>query len=269
MQYMTNELREHLGADQLFETVTNLDSEVFREMEDRKTCRVTVLNDHYFVKAHFGVGWKEIIKNLISLKLPILSARNEWEAIEKLKSIGIDTMSCVGYGSYGINPAHIKSFVMTKELSNTESLEDYFLKRKVSFRQRVSLLNKVTEIAACMHANGINHQDFYICHFLLDLECENESDPRLYVIDLHRAQIRTRMPGRWRVKDVSAIFFSCFDIGISRKDLFRFMMKYSGKTLRATLIEDRIFWNRVLGRAKKLYLKINDRLPDWVVELDG
>lgn len=272
MQYLAEELshalRHNNSNDNLFQRVAGLKGETFREIESRKTLRVRLGERYYFVKTHFGVGWKEILKNLAQFKLPVLSAQNEWNAIRKLDSLGIDTMVPVGFARYGNNPAAIRSFIITRELENTESLEDLCVKWNAEFRQKFRLLKKVSEIVRRLHENGINHQDLYICHFLMDLATRDSDEPRLFLIDLHRAQIRNRVPERWRVKDVGAIFFSCFDIGINRRDIFRFMKVYSGKNLRDTLREDAGFWRSVLVRAKRLYLKIHVELPEWVLALD-
>ena len=63
-----------------FVAVEALKGEVFRELEARRTLRIEVAGQGYFVKIHRGVGWKEILKNLLSLRLPVLGAGNEWRA---------------------------------------------------------------------------------------------------------------------------------------------------------------------------------------------
>ena len=112
------------GVD-TFDYIMQLDGEMFREVASRRTLRFSVAGKRYFLKAHYGVGWKEIFKNLLQLRLPVLGARNEWLAIKRLQALGIDTMSLVGYGERGRNPAQRESFVITKALEDTESLEDF------------------------------------------------------------------------------------------------------------------------------------------------
>ena len=48
-----------------FVAVEALQGEVFRELEARRTLRTEVGGQSYFVKIHRGVGWGEIIKNLL------------------------------------------------------------------------------------------------------------------------------------------------------------------------------------------------------------
>jgi heptose I phosphotransferase len=57
------------------------------------------------------------------------------------------------------------------------------------------------------------------------------------------------------VKDIGGLYFSAMDIGLTRRDIFRFMRIYAGKSLRQTLQEDKRFWNDVQCRAKNMYKK--------------
>ena len=108
-----------------FEAVEALQGDVFRELEARRTLRTEVAGCGYFVKIHRGVGWAEIFKNLLSLRLPILGAENEWLAIKRLEQLGVDTMHGVAFAQRGRNPASRHSFIVTEELAPTVSLEDF------------------------------------------------------------------------------------------------------------------------------------------------
>ena len=79
------------GVD-AFDYIMQLDGEMFRDIDNRRTLRFSLGGRRYFLKAHYGVGWKEIIKNLLQFRLPVLGARNEWRAIRRLQELGVDTM---------------------------------------------------------------------------------------------------------------------------------------------------------------------------------
>ena len=55
----------------------------------------------------------------------MLSARNEYRAIKTLETLGIDTMKISGFGERGVPPVWLESFIITEELENTVSLEDF------------------------------------------------------------------------------------------------------------------------------------------------
>ena len=74
---------------------------VYRELEGRRTLRTEVAGRGYFVKIHRGIGWGEIAKNLLTAKAPVLGAGREWRAIQRLKEVGVPTMTAVAYGERG------------------------------------------------------------------------------------------------------------------------------------------------------------------------
>ena len=119
------------------------------------------------------------------------------------------------------------------------------------------LLHRTAQIARDIHNSGANHRDFYLCHFLLKrvytdgmLDTEKSN---LFVIDLHRMQIRKRTPTRWAVKDIAGLYFSSKDMKLTSRDLFRFMKVYRSTSLNEVLTTDTRFWKRVRHRGDNLY----------------
>lgn len=51
------------------------------------------------------------------------------------------------------------------------------------------------------------------------------------------------------------------DIGLTQRDIFRFIEIYSGQPWRQSLIQDRRFWEKVTARAITLYEKMHHRKP--------
>ncbi len=225
-----------------FVAVEALEGEVFRELEARRTLRTEAAGRGYFVKIHRGVGWAEIVKNLISLRLPVLGARQEWLAIGRLTELGVDTMRAVAFGERGSNPAKRHSFIVTEELVPTISLEDFcrdWPKAPPPLALKRALIERVAQMAGRMHRGGVNHRDFYICHFLLQLDPPPTADVlKLSVIDLHRAQLRDKTPRRWRDKDLASLHFSALDIGLTQRDRWRFLRAYFARPLREILRDE-------------------------------
>ena len=119
---------------------------------------------------------------------------------------------------------------------------------------RKDLIRAVAESAGEMHRGGINHRDCYICHYLTP---KNEEDfgKKVYVIDLHRAQMRRKVPKRYLVKDLAGLCFSSFDTRLSKREALRFIRIYSGNPLREEFRERAGLWRNVLKTARKLYFK--------------
>jgi len=234
-----------------------LDGEVFKRIQNRRTFRIERGGRGFFIKYHQGVGWGEIFKNLTSLKLPVLGAENEWRAIHRLHELGVETMQPVAFGCEGWNPADQNSLLITEELHDCISLEKYcedWLENPPDPRLKRVLIRRLAQIARTLHEHGVNHRDFYICHFLIQQPWDgSEESLHLYVIDLHRVQCRRETPRRWVVKDVGSLYFSAMELGLTRRDLFRFMCEYRQLSLRQTLGQDRGFWSEVQQRADALY----------------
>jgi heptose I phosphotransferase len=225
-----------------FVAVEALRGEVFRELEARRTLRTEIDGRGYFVKIHRGVGWAEILKNLVTLRLPILGAGNEWRAIKRLTELGVATMRAVAFGQRGTNPATQHSFIVTEELAPTVSLEDYCRNWKAQpppVALKHALIARVGQMAGAMHRGGVNHRDFYICHFLLALDrVPSAQELKLSIIDLHRAQLREQTPRRWRDKDLASLYFSALDIGLTQRDCLRFLRAYFARPLRETMAQE-------------------------------
>jgi heptose I phosphotransferase len=260
-RYLREDLAEALGDRDLLawaEAIANAapPETIYRHKEGRRTLRFEQGGSSFFLKLHTGVGWLEILKNLLQLRLPIVSARNEYAAIRALEAIGVDTMTVAAFAERGANPAHRLSMLVTDDLVGTVSLEDFcadWASNPPPAALRMRLVRTLATIARRMHGAGINHRDFYLCHFHLDLSSLDSPRPRCHVIDLHRAQQRAAVPRRWLVKDLAGLYFSAMDCGLTRRDLLRFLRHYEPDGLRAALGNRAGFWQSVEGRAQKLY----------------
>jgi hypothetical protein len=77
-----------------------------------------------------------------------------------------------------------------------------------------------------MHRGGMNHRDYYLCH--LHILPEAQPWPKLFVIDLNRADRRKKVGQRWIVKDIAALNYSAPEAIFSRSDRLRFLKVYLG-----------------------------------------
>ena len=98
-------LRPLFSGENPFEIVQGLEGNIHRKYANRTTKEFIFNNESYFVKYHKGVGWKEIFKNIIQFKKPVLGAKQEWDALNKLKFCGINCPEPLAYYSKGINPS--------------------------------------------------------------------------------------------------------------------------------------------------------------------
>lgn len=257
---LREDLLEVWGMGDPFPRLSSLDGEVYRHKEGRRTLRFSIGERGYFLKLHQGVGWREIFKNLVQLRLPVVGARNEWRAIGKMAAIGIDSLTIAGFGERGRNPARRQSFLITDELVDVESLEDYCRSWQAAppeYRCKKILVERIAAISRQLHRGGVNHRDYYLCHFMLPRSVADDWRRLLaapiYLMDLHRAQIRRQTPRRWLIKDLGALYYSSMDIGLTRRDVLRFIRCYTGQSAARVLRTDARFWRSVRRRARAIY----------------
>ncbi len=255
--YLREDLKAEWRTEDVFESVRKLQGEVYRAVKNRRTLRVEINKRTYFAKIHGAVGWSEILKNVITLRLPVLGATNEYRASQLLKKAGVRVPEVAAFGIKGISPASRESFILTDAVEPSISLEDYCADwgtNKPSAEIKNRLIDQVAKMTRQLHDLGLNHRDLYICHFLLDANRLQQDKHELTMIDLHRAQKRKRVPRRWLVKDLGSLLFSCMDLGFQRRDWLRFIKVYSGIPLRESLPEHHSgFWRDVELRAQNLY----------------
>jgi heptose I phosphotransferase len=249
-----------------FSCVDKLDGKVYRALEGRRTLRFELHGDSFFLKSHKGIGWGEVFKNLLQLKLPILGADAEYHAIKKLEQLGVDTMTPAAYGERGWNPAKQESFIITEDLKGSVSLEDYckqWTESPPTLAIKRALITKIAQISAQLHNNGVNHRDYYLCHFHLfpDTLSTDVEKIKLHVIDLHRTQLRRKVPLRWLIKDLGSLYYSALDFDFTRNDVLRFLKAYFQKPLKSILKDDVKLLQSVEVRAVKIYSRDFGKAP--------
>ncbi len=262
--YLNSDFQRIWKGNDPFRAAFELTGESYRKVKSRHTFRVELEGRGYFVKLHRGIGFREYLKNLLQLKAPVTDAGQEYRALNHLKANGVATMTPAAYGCFGSIPFARTSFLITEELTNCISLEDFCRDWKNDpppFRVKRALIRKLGTMAGKMHRSGLNHRDCYICHFLLRKGTEQTPDPELHVIDLHRAQIRKAVPWHYWVKDVAGLWFSAMDAGLTRYDLALFLRAYFRQDLHEVFRRHGEFLKAADRAARRLYRKDHGMEP--------
>ena len=227
--------------------------QVVRQIKSRSTSRI-VLPSHtgeqtFYLKRHGPPRIRERLRPLLNLSLPILGARNEWDAILRFHSAGIPTVTPVAFAELQQH-----SLVMTQDLGTDFTLLDWVNETAdkrhpagesnepievLSLKRR--LIRRVAAIARHMHACGIHHQDFYLNHLLW------RPDPAVLdirVIDLGRVVQSTKKSRRGIIKDLAQLDFSARRLSCS--DRLRFLRLYLGRPFRP---DDRRLVRRIVRKS--------------------
>lgn len=235
-----------------FEEVEKISGNTVRALETRWTLRFEVDGKGFYLKLHHGTEFVEVMKSLIRLRLPVLGADREWNAIHRLAEHGVDTMTGVAYGEKGSNPFAKTSFIITEDLNPTRDVRGFVRDMQPSPRVKRLIIKRLAKMVRGMHDCGINHRDCYLVHYLIrmpfDAQQGTEENLKISVIDLHRAQLRDSVPKRWRDKDLIGLLFSARELKeISLRDVFRFMKEYFQMPLREILHAE----SALVGSARK------------------
>jgi UDP-glucose:(heptosyl)LPS alpha-1,3-glucosyltransferase len=235
-----------------FEDFMALQGYTVRAAANRKTMRINIGGSSYFIKQHEATGWREIVKNWLSFKRPIIGAMTEVRAIQALENIGIATTPIAAWGIQGQCAASQRSFLLTEDLGDIHSLEDIcknWRSQPATAETRQSMLIAVARLAKKFHAAGLCHRDFYLCHIALQRSAPLTADSEFYLLDLHRVLQGVSPHGTAVRKDIAGLIFSCMDFGFTRQDWQVFQAHYLPQT------EE--FWALAFERAERLHAKFH------------
>lgn len=270
--YLRSELAIAWQNEEPFQRAAHQPGQIYRAREGRRTLQFEINGRSYFLKYHAGIGWREIFKNLFQGKAPVLGAMQEVRAIRRVEQAGLDTMTIAGFGERGRNPARRESFIVTDDLRDTISLEewgDQWYRSPGAPAFKWALIRRVANIARRMHEAGVNHRDFYLGHFLIPRTAIEAGDAEapIYLIDLHRSQVRQRVPLRWRVKDLGGLYFSTARLGLTQRDVLRFLRVYAADMpLRDYLREHRDMLARCQREGEKIYRRYFEIEPAFPLQ---
>ena len=115
--------------------------------------------------------------------------------------------------------------------------------KEISATQKKTFIKSVASICRDLHLGGMNHRDLYLCHFLVDAKLDPKKT--IYLIDLHRTQIRKKVNERWLIKDIGGLYHSAIKFGITERDCYRFLMTYFNCSLRDLFLINKFLWIKV------------------------
>lgn len=279
-----------IDNNSIFDCLINVSGKVYRIVKSRKTEEIKIDGSNYFIKKHYPISWKEFFKNIISFKNPLVNASHEYQAIIALKKLGINTLEVAAVASKNYNgfcynitklvlgEIGTTSFLITKSIEPNIELDKFcelLIHDTYYYKLKRALIKHIAETTRKIHLNGLNHRDYYLCHYLLNLDknmvmqfkndlrsCENVKLIKshildnIYLIDLHRMQIRSSTPERYIIKDLSSLLFSARNLKLTKADKLRFIKNYikisDKRKFKTFMHNEKSFWRAVLYKAAGL-----------------
>ena len=185
--------------------------------------------------------WHNARKSMMSFDL---------DPTDDLARAGIKTPKTISYGEQWGGFLEKRSFIITEELPNAESLEqklpDCFRDRSKTenLRQQRNFIERLGQFARIFHDTDYRHRDFYLAHIFYS------DDGTFYLIDLHRAFKPHILAERFRIKDIAQLYFSAPGSAFSKTDRLRFYKSYAGK--RFLDGRDKAFIRKVVKKVKRI-----------------
>lgn len=173
----------------------------------------------------------------------------EHETAERLAAAGVGTPHTVACGEQWQALFERRSFLMTKEIKDSQSLERRLPacfegpETSAKRRARREFTRRLASFIHRFHETGYRHRDLYFSHIF----CSDTGE--LCLIDLARAS-RPFLQARFRIKDIAQLYYSAPAASFSRSDRLRFYLAYTGR--RRLLPQDRVFIGRVVQKASRM-----------------
>ena len=177
------------------------------------------------------------------------SSFDRWGA-EQLAPAGINTPETIAYGEQWAGGFERRSFIMTRKISKAESLErklpDFFYQERLgeNLKRRCAFIECLADFVKRFHEAGFRHCDLYFSHIF----CGDDGD--LYLIDLQRVFKPWVLKKRFRIKDISQLYYSAPAKYFSRADRLRFYLRYADK--KKIGAADKRFIRKVNTRARRM-----------------
>ena len=185
--------------------------------------------------------WHNSRKSMMSFDL---------EPANDLAKAGIKTPKTVSYGEQWSVFFEKRSFIITEELPNAEPLEQKLptcfedTSKTENLREKRNFIDRLGQFTKKFHATGYRHRDFYLAHIFYS------DDGTFYLIDLQRAFKPRILAERFRVKDISQLYYSAPGSAFSKTDRLRFYKSYTGK--RSLNGRDKAFIRKVVRKANRI-----------------
>lgn len=195
-----------------------------------------------FLKRYQNIPVLKQIDNWFSRRRRISTMDCDRIPAEILSRLGINVPKTVAFGVQWQGVFEKRSFIITEEVPNAESLE-----KKLPapfFKNRKKFIENLAAFVSKFHKTGFRHRDLYLCHIFCD------DAGKFTLIDLNRVFKPMIFGGKFLVKDLAQLYYSSPGSVITRSDRLRFYLAYTGKTKLS--ICDRILIRKIKSKAKQM-----------------
>ncbi len=221
----TDVLRAHRLLD-VDDVLSRNDVEMVKsQARGRHVVRLGLSNgDTCFIKRYPRIGfWQALCVRLLPCGYAS-DAMREWKALCRTKSLGISVITPLVVGEDRRWGLVRRAFLITLDGDRDSTLEEVALNSSHDLRRTAS---HVASMLTRLHDGGVNHRDFYIGHLLM--RRGDQSGETIRLMDFNRADVRSNVGRRWRVKDLAALHFSLPSRRMGSFGRLRFLLQYTDR----------------------------------------
>ena len=190
------------------------------------------------------------LKNWLSARRRISCGYFDFEPANKLTAAGINNPKIISYGEQWGIFFEKRSFIITEKIPDAESLErklpDYFNAPDTveNLKLRRNFIAQLAGFIKKFHETNYRHRDLYLSHIFY------ADSGNFYLIDLTRAFKPIVWRRRFRIKDITQVYYSAPAKYFSNTDRLRFYFGYTGQSKLTR--KDKIFIRKVINKAKRM-----------------
>lgn len=190
------------------------------------------------------------LRNWLDGRARLSCSMMELETLLDLQRHGIGAPRPVAFGQTWGQWLEQKSFLVTEEIPEAESLERRLpacfdeRTRPENLRKCRRFIRQLAAFVRSFHDLGYRHRDLYLAHIFLDRQ------DRLFLLDLARAFKPRIFKRRFLVKDLAQIHYSMPAGDFTRSDRLRFYLSYIGRDCLGP--RDKAMLKHVTRRARRM-----------------
>ncbi|RKY16275.1 MAG: hypothetical protein DRP63_05675 [Planctomycetota bacterium] len=184
------------------------------EVEHQKEGVVFVETLRIYIKRAWLNLLRLAIQSVRKFRVPFSDSFEEVRAFVALQQVGLEAPRPVAACTV-TRFLKRRTAIATLDIGHFERLTS--LLEMADFKKRREVARQLGRLVARMHSAAINHRDLYAEHIVF------LKNGGIVLLDLNRAQVRHRLPQRWRVKDLAALFVST---NAPATDKLRFLLSY-------------------------------------------
>ncbi len=190
------------------------------------------------------------LRNWLSARSRKSCSYLEFASANKLTAAGIGTPKTVSCGEQWGVLFEKRSFIITEEIPDAESLErklpDCFNEQATgeNLKLRRNFIRQLASFIKKFHETNYCHRDLYFSHIFYG------GNGRFFLIDLARAFRPIVLRRRFQIKDVAQVYYSAPAQHFSKTDRLRFYVGYTGQSKLAS--KDKVLIRKVITRAKRM-----------------